>query len=242
MRSLYFRFFSAAGAICGTLLLTGVTPTYAQFTENFNSTVNGQVPSTFTNSGGFTVNNGVFQSSQPTTFNFSTISAAGFTSLTDATLTFDLLNARDSGAILRSDATGDNAVALIVRPTVGDLYFIQRSGGSFSGGTLGGVSLSGLVASGDNVRVTFSSTGNTFFASVAALSNPNTVLQSTSFTFGAGAIPAFGRAGVYQFGSGSASQFDNVSINVTSAPEPGTIALVLPALLGSVAVISRRRK
>jgi hypothetical protein len=249
MSCLAFRFRLGTVAAFGTaLLLLGAPAAHAQFTENFDTTGNGANPATFGNdTGGFFVSNptgvaGAYQSDQSQLINISTIVAPGFTDLTDVTLTFDLLNAQDAGAVLRSDAAGANAVVLVVRPAIGDMYFIPRSSGNFVGSALGYVNLS--VLPGSDLRVNFSSSGNSFSASVASLSDPNTVLQSINYTFGTGAVAPSGRAGVYQFGGQPASLFDNVSITSANAaaPEPGTLALALPAVSGLAIAVVRRRK
>lgn len=242
---------SLLAACAGAALLLGVNApkAHAQFAENFNAISNNGLPATFSNdTGGWFVSNptglsGVYQSDRSQLPNFSTISAPGFTNLSTAYMSFDLLNAADSGAVLRSDISANNAVTLIVRPTLGDMYFIQRTNGTF-GTELGKISIAGINAS--NFRVNFSSAGNTFTASIADLNAPNTVLRTTTYTYAASDnILASGRGGFYQYGNAPASQFDNVTLSATplatGAPEPASLALLVPAL-GGLGVVVRRRK
>ncbi len=239
-------------ALAGAALLLGANApkAHAQFTENFNAVANNTNPATFSNEtnswfvGNPTGTAGVYQSNKNTAENFSTIAAPGFTNLSTAYLTFDLLNPRDAGAVLRADSGAFNAVTLIVRPTVGDMYFVQRTTGMF-GAEVGRVNIAGINAA--NLRVNFSSVGDTFTASIADLAAPNTVLRTTSYTYAAGTVLASGRGGFYQYGGSgtTASQFDNVRLSLTpggtGAPEPASVALLIPAL-GGLGVVVRRRK
>lgn len=250
-----------AAGVAATLfsLFGAVSAAHAQYVESFDAVPNGQNAPNFGNdTGGWAVNNptgtsGAYSSNRQNLFNFSTLTAPGFTSLSDVNFTFDLIDAADSGALLHSDAAGQNAVVVIVRPSVGDFYFIPRSSGGFGGvvGGTGSASLAGRVAVGDDLRVTFSASGNTFTASVASLANPSVALQSISHTFAPGAVATSGRVGFYQYGNASvASSFDNLNVTASvAAPEPGTLPLAAATLLlggaglvGSAAASGRRRR
>jgi hypothetical protein len=242
----------AAALLVGAVLAAPRTAHAQSFFTDFNAVANGQNAPGFGNdSGTFAVSNptgsaGSYLSNRGATFNFSTVTAPGLTSLTDTALSFDLIDAADSGAVLRSDANVNNGVVAIVRPSAGDFYLIRRIGGSFSGAQLATTSLAGVVSTGDDLRMTFSAVGNTFTATLASLSAPSTVLRTISYTFtAADNVPAAGRAGLYQYGNTSlSSTFDNVSVTSASAatvPEASTLLLVGPAALSATLLAVRRR-
>ncbi len=272
--------FVAATTLLGVALLSSAPAAQAQssYTETFNGAVNGSGEPlnaagnpTFTDqSGTWTVANpgasGTYGSSVAgaSQFYFSTFNDnafAGATSLTNASISFDLRNASDSGAVLRWDAGKNGIVAIVRTRNTGsganngrELFFAQVSNGTVFGqyGTVAlATSGANAVVSGGNYRVTFSSARsgtNDFFSATVFDATGTTALATASINTAAENItaPTSGTGGLYQFNTvdalagGVGSQFDNVTLQET--PEPSTILLALPALGGVGGVALRRRR
>jgi hypothetical protein len=229
------------------LLLAGAPAAHAQFTDTFSTSPD----TSFNNaSGSYSVSGGTYGSTlgtglNGTNFLISTLQATGYSNLTFFNLQFDMLNARDSGAIFRSDASGSNSDLVNFNASTGLFYFVpfvNDSPRNIVGQTTVGSPNQYL---GQSLRFTVSATATTYTASFALLASPNTTVATINATnqdfLNAGdAAPALsGAVGVYQYGgAASASRFDNVV--VTGAPEPGALLLLLPGALALVAARRRR--
>lgn len=229
----------------GIGMLAGATPARAQFMEDFASV---DSANSWNNSPGtWNVANGTYGAapgSAPGGAAFSTLQTAGYTNMTSLTFSFDLLNAADSGGILRSSVDGNDSLVAIFRPSLGDFYFIRR----FNSGWQSPISSTSISTSlvGQDVRITMTASNGTYTASAARLDTPNTPFASISATDSSflTAPATEGRIGLYQFtGASRASRYDNVSVTgVAVVPEANSLALALPALGLVGMVLSRNRR
>jgi hypothetical protein len=230
-------------------ILTGARPAQAQFTEDFSlvSSANNWSNS----SGTWSVDGGNYGSALNSggpqgNFGFTTLQAAGFTNLTSFTFSFDLLNAADSGAVVRSNADGSDSLVAIFRPSSSDFYFIRRFNNGWQS-VINPVSISSSLV-GQDMRITLTANNGTYTASAARLATPQTIVATISATDAnfATAPSGQGRVGLYQYMLASrASRYDNISVTgVAVVPEANSLALALPALgmVGGVILRNRRNK
>lgn len=243
-------FSSVIGLICVAAAFQPAVAN-AQFTDNFNTVANGQNDPNFGNdTSGWSVSNptgsnGAYQNNQSQVFNFSTLTAPGYTSLTDCAVSFDLLSADDSGAVLHSDASAQNAFAVIIRPRQNDFYFIQRLNGNYDNANHISTTDLGGALSGGNYRVNVSVVGSTYSASVADLATPNTPFRTISYIDSSKLFPSSGRFGFYQYGPvAPVSRFDNLTVTNTSVvvvPEASSMVLIGGVLMVCGGAVVRRR-
>ncbi len=226
------RLLALLAVTAGSLLLT-VSSVRAQgaFSDNFNTA---GLDGNFTNvAGTWTAAGGIYGvTSNAQSYNFSMLTASGDTNYTNFTAAFDITSSYDGGFIFHSDSTASNALVFIVRPNVGDAYFILRSSDSFS--TI--VSSSSLsVAAGSALHVVLTDTNNVCTANIYQPSNLTTPIDTV--TTNANNYSS-GYVGFYSYTS-NANRFDNFAINV---PEPSTWMLLGAGVMGLGVMVARRRR
>lgn len=155
--------------------------------------------------------------------------------LSDFTINLDVNGVSDGGVWLRSDASTQNAVLLVIggfSHSFTGFYFHTIENGNYSGPY---AEVGGLFNQGDNIHVTIVVTGNEY--DVFLNGSPNPV---TSFTYD---VLTGGQVGLYDYTGhgyyGIDTSFDNFDLQgEASTPEPVSLTL----LGGGAAIAFLRRK
>ncbi len=197
------------------------------FSDNFTLS-NGSADANWTiSSGTWAVNNGRYSSGTHSAATPITASFANTAALTDFNVNTDIIGSQDGGFLLRAQ-DANNLIALIVRPNFSDAYWHVRQGGNW-GSILNPITLG--FAAQSNLHVGINVVGSQYTAIISNGTTSQTLaLNSSTYTTG--------KVGLYNFGS--SESFDNFVI--TSTPEPGSLALLMTAVLAGVGFRRRRRK